>query len=700
MTTSTRLAAWQARAAPATRDARDTLFMLAVIAWTVAPHLLRLSPWVGVISAGVLLWRALLAWRQAPLPGRWSLIAVLALAAGLTWWTERTLIGKDAGVTLLVVLMSLKTLELRARRDALVVFFLGFFLVLTQFLYSQSLWTALATGVAVWGWLTALTLAHMPAGRPRLRDAGGLAARAALFGTPVMVVLFVLFPRFGPLWAMPGDGASSGLSDHLRLGDVAELANDERIALRVRFDGPAPLPQALYFRGPVLSRYDGEQWRTAWGWPQVRTPPLGSAPAIELRGAPLAYEMTLEAMRVPWLPLLEFTPGRPTASAPLNGLLAAPDDSSQWRLRAPLGERIRLQARAWPQAQRGAELGLAEQRELVELPQGHHPRTRAWATALRQQPRWREADAGALAGAVMQHIRGAGYSYTLAPGVYEGDAVDEFWLDRKAGFCEHFAAAFVVVMRAMDVPARIVTGYQGADAEPQDGYLVVRQSHAHAWAEYWQAGSGWQRADPTAAVAPDRIERSRQLPVPPGLMMSAIEAVSPDLRLQLRAWFEGLDNRWNQWVLGYGRSQQFDLLGKLGFDRPDWIALTRTLVLLLASVGLAGAVWAWWDARRQTPWQKLQAAIRRELGRLGLAAQAHEAPGALAQRVLAAHGDAAKALTASLLALQAQRYGAAGQGRIARGWAREFRRAAAGLRADLEAPKPAGVARAAGTPPR
>jgi hypothetical protein len=198
-------------------------------------------------------WRAVLAWRGGALPSRWVVTAILVLAAALTLWAERTLLGKEAGITLLVVLMSLKTLELRARRDALVVFFLGFFLVLTHFLYSQSLATGLWLLVSVWGLLTALVLAHMPVGRPPLWRAGALAARTAALGVPVMVVMFVLFPRIGPLWGLPQDAAGrTGLSGSLRLGGVASVAKDDSIAMRVRFEGPAPDPGTLYFRGPVL----------------------------------------------------------------------------------------------------------------------------------------------------------------------------------------------------------------------------------------------------------------------------------------------------------------------------------------------------------------------------------------------------------------------------------------------------------------
>jgi transglutaminase-like putative cysteine protease len=668
---------WQGPRAPS-REARDTLFMLAVIGWTVAPHALRLSPWVGLLCAAVLAWRAALAWQQAPLPGRWTVSLVLLAAAGLTWWTERTLLGREAGVTLLVVLMALKTLELRARRDALVVFFLGFFLVLTNFLYSQTAWTAVAMALSVWGWLTALTLAHMPAGRPQLREAGALAARAALLGTPVMVLLFALFPRIGPLWSLPQDVGVSGLSGELRMGQMAELVSDDSIAFRLRFDGPGLPPQALYFRGPVLTRYDGEVWRAEPGaFKPGRASPFDEIEArpldLQVAGPLVRYEMTLEPLHLTWLPLLEITPNRPQVEPPLDGLADTLDAQLQWRTRFPLSQRLHLTAQAWPRFTADQDLPLAAQRADTALPAGRHPRTRAWARALHAQPTMQHADAGTLANAVLDHIRQGGYTYTLTPGAYEGDNVDEFWLDRKAGFCEHFASAFVVVMRAMGVPARLVTGYQGSDPLPVDGQLIVRQSFAHAWAEYWLAGVGWVRADPTAAVAPDRIQRSRELKARSGLVMSAIDAVSPNLRLRLRHWAETLDGQWNQWVLNYSRGQQLDLLRNLGVDAPDGADLGRMLVMLLAGLGLAGAAWAWFDARRQTPWQRLQQRVAGCLARWNVQIAPHESPSAWARHVRAELGAQAEPLAQALQALEQHRYAPGAPTQVPAAWWRDFR---------------------------
>ncbi|MEW6705868.1 MAG: DUF3488 and transglutaminase-like domain-containing protein [Pseudomonadota bacterium] len=657
------------------REARDTLFLLGVIGWTILPHGTHLPWWCSALAALVLLWRARLALDNAPLPSRWTVVTVLAVATGLTLLSERTLLGKEAGVTMLVLLMVLKTLELRARRDALVVFFLGFFLVLTNFLYSQSLAVAGAMLVSVWGLLTALVLAHMPVGQPSLRQAGLLAARAALLGAPVMVALFVLFPRIGPLWGLPQDaGARTGLSGTMRMGAVAAIANDDAVALRVRFEGTPPPPQTLYFRGPVLGAFDGIEWRRL-------EPSYANADAntgeLRLLGEPVAYEMTVEPSRLNMLPLLQATPRSDGPQVPGWRFFSSRD--LQWTADRPLGERLRFSARAWPRFEQGPTEPRWGLREYLQLPAGHNPRMLAWAAALRNDPRHARADATQLAALLLQHIRSGGFTYTLGPGEYGRDAVDEFWFDRKLGFCEHYAAAFVVAMRAFGVPARIVTGYQGTDPVPLDGYWIVRQSHAHAWAEYWQPGRGWVHADPTAAVAPERIVRSQSLAPTRGLVAQAIDTMNPALLAQLRSGWELLNNRWNQWVLGYSSQQQFQLLQRLGVQAPSWTDLGLLIASLASGAALVGAGWAWWDRHRQDPWQRLLSRVRRRLQRLGLPAQGHEAPRSLAAAVRTRFGPPGEPLSRQLEALDLQRYGRDAALRPPPGWWSGFARAAAAL---------------------
>jgi protein-glutamine gamma-glutamyltransferase len=652
------------------RESRDTLFLLAVIGWTVLPHLSRLPLWCAVLTGAVLLWRSRLALVNAPLPGRWVLVATLAVATLLTLWSFRTLLGKEPGVTMAVVLMALKTLELRARRDAFVVFFLGFFLILTHFLYSQSIGVAAAMLVSVWGLLTALVLAHMPVGQPSLRQAGALAARTALLGAPIMALMFVLFPRIGPLWGVPDDSLSkTGLSNSMRMGSVAEVALDDSVAMRIRFEGPPPAAETMYFRGPVLTRFDGSEWR-----PQSPQFPFALQARANLRvsGPEVRYEMTLEPLRIATLPLLEATSNAPQ----IERWRVLPGTDLQWLTDRPIFERLRFNAQAHVEFQHGPVTAVPGLREHIELPPGQNPRTLGWAAELRRQPAYAQAGADVLAGAVMRHIRTGGFTYTLAPGEYNGaHTIDQFWLDRREGFCEHFTAAFVVVMRALDVPARVITGYQGVEPVPVDGYYLVRQSSAHAWAEYWLAGTGWVRADPTAAVAPDRIRSSRNLLPAPGLLAGALGTVSPALLAQLRGAWEAINNRWNQSMM-FSRGQQFDFLRLLGVQSPSWEDLALLLTGALSSLALAGAAWAWWDRHRLDPWARQMKQLRAALQSLSVPAADFEPPRALAARVRERFGARGEVLATMLDRLELQRYGRQALSRPPAALAREFATAA------------------------
>jgi lytic murein transglycosylase B len=508
-----------------------------------------------------------------------------------------------------------------------------------------------------------------------------VAARAALLGVPLMALLFLLFPRIGPLWGLPQDAAArTGLSGSMRLGAVAEVANDDSIAMRVRFFGPAPRPDQMYFRGPVLSTFDGREWTRL-----VPTFPAELRPRanVELIGEPLRYEITVEPSRLPLLPLLELTPDRADAAPSVPGWLLTLRPDVQWQVDRPVTERMRVQASAWMQHRHGPREDVVGLRDLVQLPPGSNPRTMEWAAALRARPAFSTAEPRALAAAVLQHISTGGYSYTMQPGSYGDDAIDDFWLDRKQGFCEHFAAAFVVVMRALDVPARIVTGYQGTDLAPQDGYWIVRQSNAHAWAEYWQPGVGWVRVDPTAAVAPDRVRRGSSLAPQRGLVAGAMGAINPAMAARLRAQWEAVNNRWNQWVLNYSRSQQFSLLESLGMPSPRWQDLATLLIGLLCTGALSGAAWAWWDRRRQDPWQRLQRRVLQRLAVLGVHVQPHHAPRARASRVRTTLGAAGGDLAEQLEALDRLRYaqstGQRSSGKAERLWWRQFQRTAKGL---------------------
>ena len=640
------------------RDSRDTLFLLGVIAMVVLPQVAHLPVWCSALVALVLIWRGVLAWQSKPLPSHWWLALILVVAIAATWATHRTLIGRDAGVTLIVILLALKTLELRAQRDAFVVFFLGFFCMLSNFFFSQSLPTAFAMLLALLGLLTALVNAHMPVGKPPLMTAAKIAGQMALLGAPIMVVLFLLFPRLTPLWGMPGDSSMgrSGLSANMRVGTIAKLALDDSIAMRIKFAQALPKGSDVYLRGPVLSAFDGREW--------LPLPAnMVAAAHLQVSGSPIDYEVTLEPQNKPWVFVLDAAVAAPVLA---NYTLRMTPDL-QWLANRPISELVRYKAQSYlrfthgPQGQSQNE-ALSLQ-DYIDLPAGFNPRTLQLAADIRRDPRYATAGTAALVAAVMQRLRTGGYQYTLEPGVYGRNTADEFWFDRKAGFCEHIASSFVVLMRALDVPARVVTGYQGGEFNAVDGYWVVRQSDAHAWVEVWQAGS-WVRVDPTSAVSPERIESLQRLASPTGAFGGVINSVLGNMwgtvgfnpLIQLRSAWDAVNNTWNQKVLNYTQAKQFELLKNLGFASPSWEDLSYVMIGILVVVSLIGSVWALWDRRQHDPWLRLLGTVQARLKALGVPVHPNTPPRELAALAKNHFGASAHALHAWLIKLEAIRY--------------------------------------------
>ena len=645
------------------RDSRDTLFLLAVIACLIGPHWPHLPAWSIAFGGIVLIWRAWMALRSKKLPSRYWLLLLLVLGVVATAWTYRTLQGQDAGVTLLIVLLTLKTLELHARRDALVLFFLGFFVLLTQFLYSQSMQAAFFAMLGLFGLLTGLVNSHLPVGKPPLRQSAGIALRLLALGTPMMILLFLLFPRVAPLWGLPDNANTgrSGLSASMRVGSLAELALDDSVAMRVRFLDSQASPQALYFRGPVLSSFDGREWTALR--PSFPAP-LQVSSELEVRGQPLRYEATLEPSSRPWLMLLDASPDPPQSSTLTTGKPRMTQDL-QWVWPTPITQVLRYSATAYPQFRHGPSQAVVGLQDYSSLPPGYNPRTYELAATLLDRARQQNSPPVArdLVNMALSQLKNGGYRYTLEPGVFGQHSADEFWFDRKQGFCEHITSAFVVLMRALGIPARVVTGYQGGEYNRLGGFWVVRQRDAHAWSEVWLAGEGWVRVDPTAALAPGRINASQSLAAPVGMVAAALGAFTPNFRLQLRWLWDAMNDQWNQWVVYYTQNSQFQLLRALGFKEPDWQVLGWLLTCAaLAALALQGGMN--WNRTRRDPWLRLLDLAQQKLQRAGLALPPQPSPREMANLLLrwkpsdtAARVDNQRqAIYRWLLRLEAQRY--------------------------------------------
>lgn len=621
---------------------------LAGVGSALAPHALRFDPLI--IAAFVLLaaWRVAGAYGRLPLPDRrhrvlWLLKQLLALAAFVAIYIAyHGQIGRDAGVSLLTALLGLKLLELDEARDFYIASFLAYFLVVTNFLYTQTVPTALymlGVVVLVTAGLVRFNVAPEVLGA---RACGRLALRLVGQAMPIMVVGFLLFPRVsGPLWGLPKDAFSAvtGLSDEMSIGHITSLGTSDEVAFRVKFDGPVPRASDRYWRGPVLWETDGRRWKTS---PFARDPPHPVRP----RGPHYRYTMMLEPTNERWLLGLDAVTG--------GDDFARLGADQSLRALHPVRKRVGYTLTSVTRYTMGtltpAERGLA-----LQLPPAHHPRARALAAGWRA----RNPDAAAIVRRALAYYREEPFAYTLLPPALPGDPIDEFLFDTRAGFCEHFAASFVVLMRAAGIPARVVTGYQGGEFNDFSDYLVIRQRDAHAWAEVHLPGQGWTRVDPTSAVAPSRVSAGMEgvTDARTGLRMLDEDAAALRMWRGAAALWDAVNFQWSQWVLGYTPKRQGEFFASLGLED---IGLDDMALAMAASVAGILALVAQRMLRRRPPrdpWLRSYDAFCRKLARAGLPRAPHEGPLAYAARTRAARPDLAAAIDHITRLYTAARYG-------------------------------------------
>ncbi|NMG76737.1 transglutaminase TgpA family protein [Aromatoleum diolicum] len=584
------------------------LWLLATTTTTLAPHATHLPAWLTAVCASLLGLRVLLSWRRGKVPHQ-ALILLIAVAAGVGVKIDfGHFFGKDPGVALLAVLLCLKLLEGRSTRDIRAAILLSLFLQLGLFFYDQTLAIAgLALTGALLATITLLSLQDENAPPvAQLRTGAVLLAQ----GLPFMLILFVLFPRVqGPLWGLPADAYSgmSGLSDSMTPGSISQLGLSDAIAFRVEFHGSPPPPTQRYWRGPVLTSFDGRTWRTG----RFTT---AAEPAYVPAGPAYDYGLTLEPHNQNWLLALDFPPpGVPQARYTSDYRLVA---------NAPVRTRARFNLRAYPTTAVGVDENRDVLTDAVRLPATFNPRSRALARDLATGTPSHDL----ILARTIEHLRRSDLTYTLNPPLLGTHAIDEFLFDTRRGFCEHFASAFVFVMRAAGVPARVVTGYQGGEINPIDRTLVVRQSDAHAWAEVWLAGRGWTRIDPTAVAAPRRIESGLAAALPEWEALPFMMRPSFSWLRDLRHHWEALSNTWNIWVLGYNPDRQQDLLKRIGFSRPDWRTLGLLLGLSAGILTLLLFIWAFALRQQRDPLDRAWSSFCRKLARHGAARHPWEGP--------------------------------------------------------------------------
>lgn len=598
------------------------LWVVGGLLLALLPHVVDVRLWIVLLVLAAVAVRITIELRQWSLPPKLVRVAIAVAAMIGVLISYRTLNGLEAGTALLALMGAMKLFETRTRRDLTVLVFVAYMLLFAGFLYNQSLLRL--PWMLVTAWLLTAMLMRLHQSAPiSVREALGLTGKMVLQALPLAIVLFLFFPRLpGQFWAVPArGGALTGINDEMSPGDVSELSLSAEIAFRARFEGPLPPPRERYWRGPVLHEFDGRTWR--------RFPTALPEPPLVPSGQTYRYTVTQEPTNRRWVFGLDAVtdwPGRRMFRTFDRQLLSSVE----------IAALSSFELESHTQYQSPGPLAVTARRADTRLTE-HNPRSKALAREIYA----RTGDTRAFVQAVLQKFRDEEYYYTLEPPRLEIDSVDDFLFNTRQGFCEHFASAFTMLARAADIPARVVLGYQGGEFNPMGGYLIVRQSDAHAWSEVWIDGEGWVRVDPTAAVAPERVERgmdaalSEDEPVP-GRMLKQFGALQ-----QMRLAWDALNTFWNDQIVEFGQQQQRSLLQWLGIENADWEALGTTLVVSLAAFFMLLTGWLAWQYRpkHREPVAQAYAQLCRRLAARQLSRVPSEGPNDYLIRVAARRPD-------------------------------------------------------------
>ena len=543
-------------------------YTLGALAFSIAPHVQYLPVWVTVTFLCCSAARWYIEKRRWRLPPAWLRIALAMLCfLAILFSYNQTISGVGPGSALLAVMGSLKMLETRVRRDQFVLLFISIFMIMASLLREQYLWSLPYLLAAVLITMTAW-LRMSQARDVSLLHSLRSSSRLLLYAAPIALAMWIFFPRIStPFWSVPIDTSSgrSGLSENMSPGDISSLSLSDAVAFRVTFDGAVPPPSQRYWRGLVLHQFNGRSWTGREPLPDPK-----ARDRISATGDAYRYQVTLEPTRQHWIFALDI----PVDWSPETIKMGS---DLHLAYTFPIDQRIRYSAVSRTRYSVDSQLTRMARDWYTRFPEERNPRSIEYARELR-------AAAGSderYINTVIRAFHDEEYFYTLQPPVLGRDPVDQFLFQTRRGFCEHYASAFALLMRAAGIPSRIVLGYQGGELNPYGNHMIVRQSDAHAWTEVWLADRGWQRIDPTAAVAPERIESGMS-----GAMFGEIGAswglnAPAEWLHQLTLSLDALNARWNEWILGYGPENQERFMKWLGMSKPDWQKMFLTLIALV-----------------------------------------------------------------------------------------------------------------------
>jgi len=604
-----------------------TLWLLTSLLLAFAPHILSLPITLSTLCLIFGIWRFSIERRATViLPPRIFRALLLCATLVIVYLHYGTLFGREAGVALLACMLALKLLEMRSVRDYIIAILLGYFLAVTLVLDNQTL--LIAAYMLIVAFMLTATLIDLNLPQKSKPITINLKITAKLFAQalPVMLILFFLFPRIpGPLWSLPDDAHSgtTGISDEMSMGSISNLSLSNKVAFRVAFEETVVDNNLSYWRGPVLWKTDGKNWRTG------DSAHINRDISYRPMGNPINYTVTLEPHNQKWLYGLDLP-----ATAPS---LAVINRNFQLVTKTEIKELTRYKMSSFSEYQTGP-LSSNEMQRALQLPANRNSR----AVSLGQQWQQQLQSPLAIVNHALQYFNQQPFSYTLKPPLLGNNPVDEFLFETQQGFCEHYAASFTILMRAAGIPTRIITGYQGGDFNPIGNYLIVRQRDAHAWTEVWLEGRGWVRVDPTASVAPERIEdgaesafselfdRQSTLQFNSGLLTKNW--------LKLRYGWDSLNNSWNQWVIGYDSLKQSELLSRIGIESIKQMAVAMVIAVITMLTALL-LLSMHRNRKKQDAVSLIYQRFCQKLSTIGIQRLPHEGPIDFTQRIITLRPD-------------------------------------------------------------
>lgn len=616
--------------APTGLPSRALLWLFASFALLLTPQLDRLPGWLVAACLVLACWRGLAQSGRVRLPSRWLRTGIMLALVAVYVTTVQGRFTVDTASSFFVLAVGMKWLETRTVRDFYVLFFILVYLVAVNFLFHQEIHWSVVNLVAVALLLIGLQVINAPDLPDNVKSSWRRLGMMLLKTLPIVVLLFVFFPRMAPLWSVPlvSGEARTGISDTMRPGDISNLAQSSERAFRASFGGAMPAFRDRYWRGLILDYLDGETWKQ--GQRAVFERP--GRVAIDGGVGPLGadeYDVLLEPTDQRWAFALA------DSKAVSANVIEESEDLFRFRRPADTSVRYRL-ARETSEPGQSEVLSQDQRRRYLQLPATGNPRARQLARTM--SLRMTDVE---LVGALLTRFREQPYYYTLRPPTMGEDGIDTLLFDAQRGFCAHYAGATTFLLRSAGIPARVVVGYQGGQPGAGEEYLIVRQYDAHAWVEAWIAGRGWVRVDPTAAIAPERIESGLRDAVAEEGSFLENDWASPQRYgdIPLVQWaslqLDRINYQWQRWVVGYQGQSQLDLMSKL----PGGFGLTELGYLTAGIVGagllIAGLVSAW-QMRRSQP----QDAFRRLINgwhqvcsRAGVPVRVGETPTMLADRL-------------------------------------------------------------------